>query len=94
MASTEDLEEWLQMLAYTLLYAITVVINLATVILMILRMFFLLILSIIGPILYVLYVFDKKGFMSYGTWLKMYVIISMMQLAFTAIYTLVLNITF
>ena len=94
MASTEDLEEWLQMLAYTLLYAITVVINLATVILMILRMFFLLILSIIGPILSVLYVFDKKGFMSYGTWLKMYVIISMMQLAFTAIYTLVLNLTF
>ncbi len=94
MASTEDLEEWLQMLAYTLLYAITVVINLATIILMILRMFFLLILSIIGPILSVLYVFGKKGFMRYGTWLEMYVIISMMQLAFTAIYTLVLNLTF
>lgn len=94
MALTSDLAEAGQTIAYSIFYLVCAIINLGAVILMILRMFFLWGLSIIGPILSIFRVFGRREFMRYETWASMYAIASLMQFACTAIYILILNLTF
>lgn len=92
MSLTTDLEEPLQKFIYTFIYIILAIVNLLAILLMIARMFILWGLSIIGPIIAVFYVFGRQGPMSFRTWIRLYAIFSMIQVAITIIYTVILNV--
>ena len=92
MSLITDLEEPLQKFAYTSTYIILAIFNLLAVIIMSVRMFLLWILSILGPIISVFYVFGRQGPMSFRTWIRLYAIFSLIQVAITIVNTLILNI--
>lgn len=92
MSLTTDLEEPLQKFIYTFIYIILAIVNLLAILLMIARMFILWGLSIIGPIIAVFYVFGRQGPMRFRTWIRLYAIFSMIQVAITIIYTVILNV--
>ena len=75
-----------------IIYIILAIVNLLAILLMIARMFILWGLSIIGPIIAVFYVFGRQGPMSFRTWIRLYAIFSMIQVAITIIYTVILNV--
>ena len=92
MASTVDLEEGLQKLAFSMAYIALAAINLLAIVFMILRMFVLWILSIIGPIISVFYAFGKQSPLSLQTWGGLYLSFSFIQVVITIVYIVILNV--
>ena len=92
MASTVDLEEGLQKLAFSIAYIVLAAINLLAIVFMILRMFVLWILSIIGPIISVFYAFGKQSPLSLQTWGGLYLSFSFIQVVITIVYIVILNV--
>jgi hypothetical protein len=92
MASTVDLEEGLQKLAFSMAYIVLAAINLLAIVFMILRMFVLWILSIIGPIISVFYAFGKQSPLSLQTWGGLYLSFSFIQVVITIVYIVILNV--
>ncbi len=76
---------------YTCTYLILSLINLAMVAIMTLRTLMMWYLSVLGPILALLYVFNIKGPMTYEEWIKQYAKCSAVQIVLSIVCILILN---
>ena len=92
MSLTEDIEEPLQKFIYTLIYIILALVNLVVMGLMFARMIILCLLSIIGPIIAVIYVFNANEAKRYRSWVITYIFTISIQIFITIMYTLIFNI--
>lgn len=91
MASIEDVDKYAEKAFYSFGYIFLALINLLAVVMMLVRMFGLWILSILGPIIATMNIFDKKIIMSYKTWVELYISLSIIQIVVTMGYKIVLN---
>lgn len=91
MAGIEDVDEWVEKGLYTLGFILLAWINLAIIVIMIVRMFALWILSAVGPIVAALHVLNIEGIMSFRRWAGLYISLSLIQVLISMIYTLILN---
>lgn len=81
MAQIEDTDKCLEKAAFTLAYMAIVLLNVVAGIFMFLRMFIMLFLSILGPIVAVLHAvgIENKKILNYKTWAELYVSIAFVQ---------------
>ena len=92
MSLTDDVNEWLQKAVCTMTYLLLAIVNLAAVIIMMVRVLVLWILSMAGPIIAAMNVFKKENTMGFGTWAELYVAVSLIQVVIAFIYKLILAI--
>lgn len=90
MAQTEDLDEILQKIGYTFVYGLLMIINVAIIVIMIIRMFMLWFLSIIGPAFAMLKVLKRNENVQLRNWGGKYLFLSSIQIYVSAIYMVIL----
>lgn len=91
MSQNEDVSRWTEKAWYAFLYIVLAWVNLAIMLIMLGRMLLLWLLSIIGPIIAVLSIFNIESIISYREWIVFYVITALIQTAFSFGYMLILN---
>lgn len=92
MAGIEDIDQALKKTVYTMGYIVLAIINFIAMLGMAISVFALFGLSMLGPILAALYVFDKQGPISYASWVELYVGFSIIPIFVMSIgYKLVLS---
>ncbi len=92
MASTTDLEECGQRIKNAAIYLGLVICNALAICTMVVRMIAVWLLSMIGPFIAILYVFDKKDFSAFVTWVKAYSAMALFPPIFIRIiYTIILG---
>ena len=91
LSLTEDTSRIMQKMSCTLLYILLAFTNLAAVCIMLIRMFAMWILAILGPLIGVMYVFNIKEPISFRNWVKLYIILSFMQIFFILIYKVIIK---
>ncbi len=92
MASTTDLEECGQRIKNAFIYLGLVVCNALAICTMVVRMIAVWLLSMVGPFIAILYVFDKKDFSAFVTWVKAYSAMALFPPIFIRIiYTIILG---
>ena len=92
MASTTDLEECGQRIKNAAIYLGLVICNAIAMCTMAFRLIAVWGLSMVGPFIAILYVFDKKDFNAFATWVKVYSAIALFPPLFMRIiYTIILG---
>lgn len=91
MAGIEDVDEFVDKFIFTIAFIVLSIINLVSILLMIVRMLLIWFLSIIGPIIAVLSIFNIELFMSFKTWVSKYILYSAIQVIFSMVYAVILN---
>lgn len=92
MSHFNDVDEWIEKGFYTLGYIVLAILNLLMIVVMLLRMLALWILAIAGPLIAVLSVWNLDSKNLFRTWVKLYVGLSMIPVAISIIYLLLLDI--
>ncbi len=92
MSHFNDVDEWIEKGFYTLGYIVLALLNLLMIVVMLLRMLALWILAIAGPLIAVLSVWNLDSKNLFRTWVKLYVGLSMIPVAISIIYLLLLDI--
>ena len=91
VAGLEDVDEWVEKGFFTFGFIILAWVNLAAIVVMLIRMIALWILSMIGPIAAALQVLNIEAIMSFKKWVGLYVGLSLIQVFLSMLYTLILN---
>lgn len=91
MSLTEDIEESLQKFIYTVVYIVLSIVNLLMMIIMFARTIVIWVLSIVGPMIAVLYVFNAGGTITYKKWVGLYLKVSLIQVFISIIYIAIFN---
>ena len=86
MSLTEDIEEPLQKFVYTIVYIVLAAVNLFVMVIMFARTIVIWVLSIVGPMMAVLYVFNAGGTITFRRWVGVYLRASLIQIFVSIIY--------
>ena len=89
MSLTEDIEEPLQKFVYTNVYIVLAIANLAVMLIMFARTIVIWVLSIIGPLIAVLYVFNAGGTITFRRWTGLYLRASLIQIFISIAYIVI-----
>ena len=94
MAKSNDVKRCTEKFAYTAVYIVLVWCNVILIVVMFIRTVGMWILSIIGPVTAVLYIFNIETGFNFRVWIKYYAILSLMQILVSLVNMLILEISF
>ena len=91
MASSNNVLHCVKKITYACTYFILSFVNLSLVVIMMFRTLMMWYLSVLGPILALLYVFNRRGPMTYQEWIVQYAMCSSVQIVLSLISVIILN---
>ena len=94
MAKSNDVKRCGEKFAYTAVYIVLVWCNVFVIVLMFARTVIMWVLAIVGPVTAVLYIFNIQTRFNFKTWIRYYVILSLMQILVSFVNMLVLENSF
>ena len=96
LTETKQADALLEKLIYTIAYIAFVKINILATLIMLVRMVFIVVLSILGPIIAVAYSLKKNSVLNitYKKWAILYILCSSIQLVYAIVYRIILEIAF
>lgn len=91
MAEIKDVNEYVEKGIFVVVYIALVWVNVAIIVVMLIRMIGLWALSIVGPITAVLSIFNIEGPVNFNRWVNLYVRLSLIQVLLAIVYRIVLQ---